>query len=74
MTVLELCSFVKNPERQDIIIYDETSADGEIIFKDSAYNAILSDFSDWEVHDFGTLSYNYCSAIFIHAIERESEK
>lgn len=74
MTVLELCSFVKYPERQDIIIYDEMAADGEIIFKDSAYNAILSQFSDWEVHDFGTLSYNYGPVLFIHAIEREFEK
>ena len=74
MTVLELCSLVKNPERQDIIIYDELSADGEIIFKDSVYNAILSQFSDWKVHDFGTLSYNYGPVLFIHAIEGESAK
>lgn len=74
MTVLELCSLVKCPEHQEVVIYDYNSVSGDIIFKDKVYNAILSDFSDWEVHDFGTLSYNYCSALFIHAIERESEK
>lgn len=74
MTVLELCSLVKNPERQDIIIYDYNSATGDIIFKDSVYNAILSQFSDWEVRDFGTLSYNYGPVLFIHAIEGESGK
>jgi hypothetical protein len=74
MTVLELCSLVKYPERQDVIIYDEMSADGEIIFKDSVYNAILSQFSDWEVHDFGTLSYNYGPVLFVHAIERRPGK
>lgn len=72
MKVLELCSFIKNPERQDVIIYDYNSPHGEIIFKDSAYNAIMSDFSDWEVRDFGTLSYNYGPVIFIHAVEGES--
>lgn len=67
MTVLELCSLVKNPERQNIIIYDYNSANGDIIFKDSVYSAILSQFSDWEVRDFGTLSYNYGPVLFVHA-------
>lgn len=74
MTVLELCSFVKDPKHQDVVIYDYNSSSGDIIFKDRAYSAILSDFSDWEVHDFGTLSYNYGPVLFIHAIEGESEK
>lgn len=74
MTVLELCSLIKNPERQEVIIHDYMSVDDEIIFKDSTYNAILSQFSDWEVHDFGTLSYNYGPVLFVHAIERGSEK
>ena len=74
MTVLELCSFVKYSERQEVVIYDYNSASGEIVFKNSAYNAILSDFSDWEVYDFGILSYNYGPVLFIHAVEKESEK
>ena len=74
MTVLELCSLVKNPERQDVLIYDCNSKDGELIFKDSTYNAILSEYADWEVYDFGTLLYNYGPVLFIHAVEGESEK
>jgi hypothetical protein len=74
MTVLELCSFVKCPEHQEVVIYDYNSDGGDIIFKDKVYNAILSDFSDWEVHDFGTLSYNYGPVLFVHAIERRPGK
>ena len=69
MTVLELCSLVKNPERQDIIIYDEMSVNDEIIFKDSAYNAILSDYANCEVFNFELIQYNYGPVLSIYAIQ-----
>lgn len=74
MTVLELCSFVKNSKCQEVIVVDYNSGDKEIVFKDSAYNAILSSYADWEVRDFIPALYNDSPILYIHAIEGESEK
>lgn len=69
MTVLELCSLIKNPERQEVIIHDYMSVDDEIIFKDSAYNAILSDYANCEVFNFELIQYNYGPVLSIYAIQ-----
>lgn len=74
MTVLELCSFVKNSKYQEVIIADYNSGDKEIVFKDSAYNAILSSYADWEVRDFIPALYDSIPILYIHAVERGSEK
>ena len=69
MTVLELCSLIRNPKHRNVIIHDSESADNEIIFKDSAYNAMLSDFVNCEVFDFGLVYYGQEAAIDIHIIK-----
>lgn len=69
MTVLELCSLIKNPERQEVIIHDYMSVNDEIIFKDSTYNAILSDYANCEVFNFELIQYNYGPVLSIYAIQ-----
>jgi len=65
MTVLELCSFIRNPKHQEVILHVSESVDDEIVFKDSAY---CSDFANCEVFDFGPVNYNYATVIDIHII------
>jgi hypothetical protein len=69
MTVLELCSLVRNPKHQEVILHVSESADNEIVFKDSAYYAMLSDFANCEVFDFGLVYYGQEVAIDIHIIK-----
>lgn len=69
MTVSELCSFIRNPKHQEVILYVSESVDNEIIFKDSAYNAMLSDFANCEVFDFGLAYYGQDVTIDIHIIK-----
>lgn len=68
MTVLELCSFVRNPKHHEAILYTGDSVDDGIVFMDSAYNAMLSNFANCEVFDFGPVNYNYSAVIDIHII------
>lgn len=66
MTVLELCSFLKYTERQEVIIRDYMSVDCEIVFKDSAYNAILSDYANCEIRNFELIQSNYGPILVIY--------
>lgn len=68
MTVSELCSFIRNPKHQEVILHVSESVDDEIVFKDSAYWAMCSDFANCEVFDFGPVNYNYATVIDIHII------
>lgn len=76
MMVLELCSLVKNPKYQEAILYAADSEDNEVVFKGSAYDAMVSDFANREVVNFRPRSvlraiglYNYCAVIDINIIE-----
>lgn len=69
MTVLELCSPIKNTECQEVIIRDYMSVDNEIIFKDSAYNAIMSDFANCEVFNYELTLYDFGPVLTIYAIQ-----
>lgn len=54
MTVLELCSCIRNPEHTEVILY---SADNEVIFKGSTDYAMVSDFANCEVSNFRPMNY-----------------
>lgn len=71
MTVLELCSLIRNPKHREVILRVSESVDDEIVFKDSAYNAILSNFANCEVFDFGPVNYNYGPVIDINIIKED---
>lgn len=57
MTVLELCSLIRNPKHQEAILYAADSVDDGIVFKGSAYDAMVSDFANCEVFDFRPMNY-----------------
>jgi hypothetical protein len=57
MTVLELCSFIRNPKHQEAILYVADSEDNEVVFKGSAYDAVVSDFANCEVVNFRPMNY-----------------
>lgn len=54
MTVLELCSRVRNPKHIEVILY---SVSNEVVFKDSADCAVVSDFANCEVSNFRPMNY-----------------
>lgn len=57
MTVLELCSLIRNPKHHEAILYVADLEDGEVIFKGSAYDAMVSDFANREVVNFRPMNY-----------------
>lgn len=58
MTVLELCSHIRNPKYQEVILYvSEFVDEGEIVFEDSADRAMVSDFANCEVSNFRPMDY-----------------
>lgn len=57
MTVLELCSFIRNPKHTEVVLYVANSEDDEVVFKDSAYNAMVSDFANCEIFNFRPMNY-----------------
>jgi hypothetical protein len=57
MTVLELCSLIRNPKHQEAILYIVDSEDDEVVFKGSAYDAMVSDFANREVVNFRPTNY-----------------
>lgn len=57
MTVLELCSLIRNPKHIEVVLYVSDSVDDEVVFKDSADYAMVSDFANREVFDFMPMNY-----------------
>ncbi len=57
MTVSELCSLIRNPKHTEVVLYVSDSVDDEVVFKDSADYATVSDFANREVFDFMPMNY-----------------
>ena len=57
MTVLELCSLIRNPKHTEVVLYVADSEDDEVVFTDSAYNAMVSDFANCEIFNFRPMNY-----------------
>jgi hypothetical protein len=63
MTVLELCSLIRNPKHTEVIIYVGDSVDDGVVFTDSAYNAMLSNFANCEVFNFRPMNYTIIAQV-----------
>lgn len=57
MTVLELCSLIRNPKHTEVVLCVAGSEDDEVVFTDSAYNAMVSDFANCEIFNFRPMNY-----------------
>ena len=57
MTVFELCSLLSNPNKQEVIIYDGTSLDCDMVLKDSADVAMFSDYANSEIRVYELAEY-----------------
>ena len=54
---------------QEVIIYDYHSEDYDIIFKDSAYNAIMSDFAYCEIINYELRRYHCRNVLVIYIVK-----
>lgn len=57
MTVLELCSLIRNPKHNEVILYVADSVDDGTVFEGNAYQAMFGDFVNCEVIDFRPMNY-----------------
>lgn len=66
MSVFELCSLLSNPNTQEVIIYDDTSLDCDMVLKDSADVAMFSDYANSEIRVYELAEYVYGPILVIY--------